>query len=267
MRYNCLRFVFGLFCLLILSSSCTNYKKIPYFVGLKDTTFQVRNEPAHLLIQKGDQLSIFVSCSDPMDALIYNQPNFSMASPMGSSGSSSLNNPIIGYIVNGDGYIMFPKIGMIKVIGMKEIQLQDTLQRRLLPYLKDPQVSIRLLNYKVSVLGEVNHPGMFVIPYERITILEAIGMAGDLTINGRRDNVLLIRRSDSVGIVHYLNLQDKNIIQSPYYYLQPGDVIYVTPNRVKANTSDEVLQLLPIALSAISTLIVLLAYLYNFHII
>jgi len=242
-----------------LGSSCSSYKKIPYFVGLKDTTYKVVYQPARLTIHKGDQLSIFISCSDPVQAYIFNQPNYSQPSASGSSVTVS-NNPIIGYLVNEDGVLLFPKMGSIKVLGMTYSQLQDTLQRRLSKYLKDPQVSIRLLNYRISVLGEVARPGVYPVPNNQVTLFEALGMAGDLTIYGRRDNVLLIRQSDSEGVAHYLDLQDKKLIQSAYYYLQPGDVIYVTPNKVKANSTDEVLQLLPIGLSILSTLVIFLAY-------
>ncbi len=260
MRYKCLSFIVGLVCLILIASSCTSYKHIPYFVGLKDTTYKMKQHPSRIFIQKGDQLSIYVSCPDPIDALIFNQPNFSQPTPQSPS-NYSINNPLVGYIVNQDGYILLPKIGLFKAVGMTKERLQDTLQNLLIPYLKEPQVSVRLLNYRISVLGEVGHPGIFIIPNEQVTILEAIGLAGDLSIYGRRDNVLLIRQNDSVGVVHYLNLQDKSILYSEYYYLQPGDVIYVTPNKVRANSTDETLQLLPIWLSILSTAIILVSYL------
>ncbi len=211
-------------------------------------------------IQKDDQLSIFISCSDPVDATIFNQPNFSLPSLQGGTTGSTVNNPVLGYLVDKDGYLFFPKIGKIKVLGFTKAELRDTLQKRLLMYIKDPQVSIRLINYRVTIIGEVARPGIYNITNDNVTLLEALGMAGDLTIYGRRDNVLLIRQNDSINLVHYLNMQDKNILQSEYFNLQPGDIVYVTPNKVRANSTDEFLQLLPIGLSILSTLIIFMSY-------
>lgn len=261
MRYNCLGFIIGLACLILFGSSCTSYKKIPYFTGQRDTTYRITHYPERLVIHKGDQISIFVSCSDPTEALIFNQPNFASPNPSTNTSGSTTNNPIVGYLVDQDGYILFPKIGLVKADGMSKLRLQDTLQKKLRPYLKDPQVSIRLLNYRISILGEVGRPGVYNISNEQVSLLEALGLAGDLTIYGRRDNVMLIRQTDSLNTIHYINMQDKNVLLSEYYYLQPGDVIYVTPNKVRANTTDEVLQLLPIGLSVLSTLIILVSYL------
>lgn len=236
---------------IILLSGCTMRKNIPYFKGLEssnDETAVVQNEA---VIHNDDVLSIIVSALDPITVAPFNLPVVTYQSP----GSEQLysNQSLQPYLVDVNGEITFPVIGKIKVGGLKKSEAAELIKKKLEPYLKDPIVIIQFRNYKITVLGEVNRPGSYTISNERISILEALGMAGDLSIYGRRDNVLLIRETEG-GKKEYvrINLNDTNILSSPYFYLQQNDVLYVQPNntRVTAASSTNI----GLYLSTISTL-------------
>lgn len=235
----------------ILLSGCTMRKNIPYFKGLEssnDETSVVQNEA---VIHNDDVLTITVSALDPIAVAPFNLPIVSYSSP----GSESIySTPAMQpYLVDVNGEITFPIIGKIKVGGLKKSEAAELIKRRLEPYLKDPIVNIQFRNYKITVLGDVNRPGSYTIPNERISILEALGLAGDISIYGRRDNVLLIREIEG-GKKEYvrINLNDTAILSSPYYYLQQNDVLYIQPNntRVTAASSANI----GLYLSTISTL-------------
>jgi polysaccharide export outer membrane protein len=210
------------------------------------------------VIRKGDILSIIVFSDNPSATQIYNQSiittpttrssgsgsvggSSSVASGTGSAASSGISgtNPSSpGYQVDEDGNIMFQGIGLIHVEGLTKAKLKDTLDARLMPFLKHPYYSIRFLNYKFTMLGEVARPGLVSIPGERVNLLEAIAMAGDLTVYGRRDNVLVIRENNNKREFARLDLTKPDIMKSPYFYLQQNDVVIVEPNRKKAIASD-----------------------------
>ena len=142
-----------------------------------------------------------------------------------------------GYLIDKDGMIDFPIIGKIKIAGLDRNEAIELLKNQLSVYIKKPIVNIRILNYKITVIGEVSKPGTFTIPNERITILEAIGIAGDLTITGKRNNVLIIRDIDGQKINFRVDLTKNELFKSPVYYLNQNDVVYVEPNRTKINSS------------------------------
>ena len=142
-----------------------------------------------------------------------------------------------GYLIDADGNIDFPIIGKLKVSGLTRTAAVDLIKENLKPYLVNPTVLIRILNYKVTVLGEVKNPGTFTIPNERVTLLEAIGIAGDLQITGRRKNVLVIRENDGKKTEYKVDLTSKDLFNSPVYYLTQNDVVYVEPNRARINSS------------------------------
>ena len=168
--------------------------------------------------------------------------NLAVSNTIGTSGQlSSSQGSLQGYLVDNNGNIEFPVVGTLHVGGLTKKQAEDLVKSKIKPYLADsenPIVTVRMASYHVSVIGEVTKPGIISVPQEKMSVLEALAQAGDLTIYGKRDNVLLIRQ-DAEGEKHTyrMNLNDANIINSPFYYLQQNDIIYVEPNKVKAQNS------------------------------
>jgi polysaccharide export outer membrane protein len=165
-----------------------------------------------------------------------------------------------GYLVDVDGNIQFPILGTIKVAGLTESALRMQIVRSLVDkkLLIDPVVTIRHLNFRVTVLGEVGNPTVISVPTEKITLLEALGLAGDVTIFGKRDNVMVIREENNKKIIKRLNLNTSEIFESPYYYLRSNDIVYVEPNKAKVSGSSRSTQLLPIILSGLSLTAIIL---------
>ncbi len=157
-----------------------------------------------------------------------------------------------GYLVDNTGAIELPVLGKVAVAGQTANQVKDRLRESLREYLKEPTVTIRNLNFRISVMGEVMRPSLFTIPNEQITLLEALSLSGDITIYGRRENVLIIREEDGKRTFARVDLTRRDLFSSPYYYLHPNDVVYVEPGKARAATADRTNQLLPIALSALS---------------
>jgi polysaccharide export outer membrane protein len=187
-----------------------------------------------------DHLSITVNTSDPNAAAPFNltvQTSLNTAlSEMRTTTTPSLQQ----YSVNNEGTIDFPVVGRLKVGGLTKNQAEDLIREKLAPYLKEtPIVTVRMANYKISVLGEVARPGSFTVSNEKINVLEALAMAGDMTVYGIRNDVKLIRE-DAQGHrqIISMDLTDSDFILSPYYYLNQNDIIYVTPNKTKAKNSD-----------------------------
>lgn len=242
------------FCLALISiigfSSCINTRKTPYFYNLSDSLL---NNPriTEPTFKKNDILSISVSSANAEASAMYNVANSSSAGVQTTNASLSQS---VGYLINEDGYIQFPAFGLIKAEGLTRKQLTNEITKMFVDQklLKDPIISIRQLNYHVTVLGEVEHPMVVNVSSERINILEALGFAGDLTIYARRDNVLLIREENGHKLVKRFDLNDKSILYSPYYNLISNDVIYVEPSKSKIRSASEGRQILPIVLSALS---------------
>ncbi|WP_455637996.1 polysaccharide biosynthesis/export family protein [Parabacteroides sp.] len=219
-----------LLCLLV---SCGSVKDIAYLQGdelLKTITF---TDTASLKIQKDDLLDINVSCPD--QELL--RPFLRYSSEFSSGGVSGGNSS--GYLVEADGTINFPLLGTIKVAGLTRRQLLELIQDRLEKdgFIKNPVVTVRFTNFRISILGEVAHPGTYTISSERITLFEALSLAGDLTIHGRRNRVAVVRETDGVRTILYHDLRSRDIFQSPDFYLKQNDMVYVEPNRVKAEAS------------------------------
>jgi polysaccharide biosynthesis/export protein len=243
-----------------LLNSCGNTKKLIYFQeDVKSTHPSVSQvAPTETLIQSDDILSITVSSANPEASVQFNSPNES--TPSTNSGASTGNTLTIGYLVNQNGDIQFPVLGTIHVEGLTKLQLTQYITKQLLDkqLLVDPIVTIRYLNFRVSVIGEVMRPGVYTVPNEKLTLMEAIALAGDLSIYGNRDNVSLIRENGKgEKTVQKLNLKSKDILSSPYFYLKSNDIIYIEPikDRVAMERSQ---QYLPIVFSLASLLIVVL---------
>lgn len=242
--------------LLCLIGACTNTKKATYFDITKDSTVPIIFKNAEPPIQKNDILSISVSSLSAEASQLYNNPN--------REGSASDNVPG-GYLVNKDGNILFPVLGYIKAEGLTKEELQKEITNQLLQrkLLVDPIISIRQMNYKVTILGEVAHPQVINIPSEKISILEAIGFAGDLTIYSNRSNVMIIREENNQRTFKLIDLNSNEIFDSPYFYLKPNDVVYVRPNKSKVAGASTAHQWLPTVVSIMSFTAIILTRVIN----
>jgi polysaccharide biosynthesis/export protein len=231
---------------------CNVYKNVPYFKDVSDSArLSVQTARYHVLhIEPGDILTVGIQTLDPEANAVFNQSpstalsQLSASVPQGAAsgllGSAVSTTPSTqsGYLVSSDGFIQVPFIGKIYVGGLTTEVASDTIYQRVVLLYKTPTVSVRFANLKVNVLGEVNRPGTYILTNERNTILDALAQAGDLTIFGKRENVLLIR--DSAGISNFIrfSLNTKDIVQKDYYFLRQNDVIYVEPTRGKAANLD-----------------------------
>jgi polysaccharide export outer membrane protein len=249
-------FIFGLIFLAAISS-CVNSKKSVYFYKQEDGKIASQYENLEPVIQKNDLLSISISSLNPNASLLFNSPNTNTTQIASVSGDHLQAQ---GYLVDQEGFIQFPILGNIKAEGLTKKDLKVTLANQITSrkLLIDPIVNIRYLNYKVSVLGEVEHPAVYTIPNEKVTILEALGLAGDITIYGKRDNVLLIREENGEKVLKRLDLTNSDIFSSPYYYLKSNDIVYVEPNKSKIASTLRVYQWLPAILSAVSLIIIVI---------
>jgi polysaccharide biosynthesis/export protein len=230
MKKKIIKYV-SIFSLAILLNACASQEKIVYFQDIEGQVINdalINFEPE---IQTGDLLFINVSATEPEVAIPFNLYETPI---LGNYISSS--KPIT-YLVNTDGEINFPVLGKIKVKGQTTKALTTHFENMLSDYIKDAVINIRLTNFKVSVLGEVKNPGAFTVENERISIIEAIGLAGDLTIHGKRKSVMLIREIEGKRAFVTIDLTNKALFNSPYYYLSQNDVIYVAPNKTKVNSS------------------------------
>jgi len=250
-------------CSLYIFSSCADTRKVTYFNDLKEGVIPspvVNLEP---IIQKSDILSITVTSPNPEATAMFNAPNIALSQTVvGGAGNIA---PSSGYLVNQDGFIQFPSLGNIMAAGLTKQRLKEEITKLLLDneLLKDPIVTVRYLNFRVSVIGEVGRPGVFTIPNEKISLLEALSLAGDLTIYARRDNVMLVREEKGSKLIKRINLNSNEIFSSPYYYLKSNDVIYVEPNNTKVASASRSQQLLPSILSGLSFIAIILTRVIN----
>jgi polysaccharide export outer membrane protein len=242
--------------LLSIFTSCDTYEKLVYFGGIQSTNSYVNNIDFETRIKVDDQLYIFVSSNNIELSASYNLPNFSVASNNMQQGSTQ-GNPVLGYLVEQDSCIILPKIGRIKAAGLTISELENSIAKNLNGLLKDPIVHVRIINYKVTILGDVKNPGTFNVPYNKINYLQAIGLAGDLNITGNRSNVLLIRTIGNNTVTKRINLNNPNSLKKEFCWLQNGDILYVEPNVQKRNTSNPLYQSWPLVIST-TTLIILL---------
>lgn len=234
-------------------SSCSTPKNITYFRDIPDTikTKQVSlaayNTP---VIQTDDILQVTIQTLDPSSTSSLNQQS-----------SVSMGGTVVsGYLVDKEGYVVLPLIGKMMVKGKTTDQVRDEVRKKAEEYYKDPVINVRFSNFKVTVLGEVVKPSTYVMPNEKVTLLDALGAAGDLTIYGKRENVMLIREKNGQKEFIRFNLNNSNLFASPYYYLQQGDVVYVEPNKSKVVATDAVrLRSLTIVTAAISLITIFIA--------
>lgn len=232
-----------LFAALILVTGCQSYKKVPYLQNSHDVDLSLATKLYDAKIMPKDILTITVTCpKDPDAAAVFNLTVQSGNTTNSTNARNTFSSQIQmqPYLVTNEGYIDFPILGQIKVGGMTKEELENYIAGRIHgTHLKErPIVNVTMSNYKVSVLGEVAKAGMYTVSTGKVNVFEALAMAGDMTIYGDRSNVKIIRENaDGKKIVAELDLKDANVISSPYYQLQQNDIVYVTPNKVKAKNS------------------------------
>mgnify|MGYP004551675265 FL=1 len=228
---------FVLMTIVLLLDACSSAKQVAYFQNIDSTSLTASKGLYDARIMPKDLLTITVVTSDPSTSKPF---NLSIQNTLGTDGRlGSTTGSLLQYLVNNDGDIDFPVVGTVHVAGLTKDQCEDLIKSKVKPYLaesENPVVTVSMSSYRVTVAGEVTSPKVVPVSTEKMSVLEALAQAGDLTIYGRRDNVLLIRENaDGQKEVHRLNLNDANIINSPYYYVQQNDYIYVEPNKTKAS--------------------------------
>jgi polysaccharide export outer membrane protein len=247
------RFILPLLILTPTIFSCKTQPVHGYLEDFSDTSGKVEVKFPEPLIQKNDQLSIVVYS----EALDGGQTDAYFNQPIITSGNTQAQQ---GYLVDNEGYLLYPRIGKIKAAGLTKDQVANEIKKELSTKLKNPAVIVRIMNFKVTLLGEVARPGPITLPTEKLTILEAIGLAGDVTIYGMKDDIVVMRETDGAVEIGKVDLSSKKIFESPYYFLRQNDVVLINPNKNKARLSDQVFnQRLGIAFSIINTI----ALLYN----
>jgi len=250
--------------------SCSSQKKIKYFEDIPDSG-QLKNIPSAVYaaptIQVDDILTILVETVDPTATASINMGNVPVQSATGVPGATSLTQqPLSGYLVNKDGYVEVPVLGRIKLLGYTTNEARDIVLKEALKYYKDPTVIVRYANFKISVTGEVARPGSYIVPNEKVSVVDAIALAGDLTIFGKRDNVLLIREnSDGTTTPYRIDLRKSSLISSPFYYLKQNDIIYVEPGKGKAAANDAAQARVYAILASLISVLIVVASRINIH--
>jgi polysaccharide biosynthesis/export protein len=274
---------------LMLSSflfpSCLNTRNLTYLQGSFDTAKLSQVQIPEARIRPGDLLSIIIYSDNPEASALYNQSliivnNGAGASSSGGTGQTGTGggtgssagaigggSPTTpGYLVDEDGDIQFqsPDLGTLHVEGLTRDSLKILLDTKLKPFQKHPYYTIRFMNYRFTMLGEVTHPGIFSIPGEHVSLLDALALAGDMTLYGRRDNILVIREKEGKREQARLDLTKPDIMLSPYYYLQQNDVVYVEANKRKVQANDQsTIKTVSIAATIISTIAIVISLLRN----
>lgn len=218
--------------MILMMVGCGSSKEVAYWQNIDSISLAASKGLYDAKIMPKDELTILVQTTDPLTSEPFN---------LRSTGQVSSKDQITGYLVDNDGMINFPIVGKIHVAGLTKTECEDLIKSKIQPYLartENPLVSVRTSSYRITVIGEVNRPGVIPVATEKISLVEALAEAGDMTIYGKRDNVLLVRE-DKSGEKHKvrLNMNDANIINSPYYYLQQNDIVYVEPHKVKARNT------------------------------
>ena len=218
-------------------ASCNTSKKIVYFQDIQVNRPEAITEARDITVQPKDQISILVSSKDPQLAALFNLPRVQYR--VGGTDAQSTNGDVSGYTLDTEGYIDFPVLGRLYVAGMTKSEIASFIKKRLMDenLINDPVVTVEFMNLYYSILGEVNNPGKYMITKDQITLLEALSMAGDLTIYGKRDAIFVVREEDGQRVTHWVDLRTQDLFHSPVYYLKQNDVIYVQPNKVRAGQS------------------------------
>jgi len=232
----------------VLISGCAAKRDLVYFSNLNQINSVHEAPGQEVIIAAGDMVNVTViSASLESDKLFQTNTNNGVAN--------------VGYKVNAAGNITLPLIGEIHIAGMTTTQAEHAITQQLSKQIKNPGVEVKITNFKVTVVGEVNKPSTFTIPDGNINLIEALGLAGDMTVYGKRENVLVIRQENGTKIIKRLNLNDVDVIRSPYFNLKQNDIVYVEPDRSKAVEYSQNTRLMPLVIASISALAVLVAVL------
>jgi polysaccharide export outer membrane protein len=248
-----------LYLAIVSLSSCVSFKNVPYFQDLdksKTITEDIKNTTPHI-IQPKDELLIHVTSLNPDASIIFNNNT--------QTSTSSPYIPVYDYLVDQKGEINLPDIGIIKVAGLTTDQLSTQLNQSLTQYLGKPIVSVRIINFKVAVLGDVAHPGIYSSNSERLTVTEALSLSGDLNITAERNSILLVREINGKREFYHIDITSKNLFESPCFYLKSNDLIFVQPGKLKVSTLESTgYRNASLIISALSV-VVTLAYLISTH--
>ncbi|MEJ1242493.1 polysaccharide biosynthesis/export family protein [Chryseolinea sp. T2] len=253
------RFIVASIIILTGLTSCVSVKKALYFNGVENGA--IADAPVDLepVINPNDILKITVSSLNPDASEIFNMSMKNYVAVQNTPTTTQAE----GYLVGLDGLIKLPILGDVKAAGLTKKQFEAVITKLLLDrkLLVDPMVNVRYLNFRVSVLGEVAKPSVVTVPSEKISLLEALSLAGDLTVYARRDNVMIIRQENGKKVISRMNLNSSDLLSSPYYYLKSNDVVYVEPNRAKVASTGQAVVWLPVIFSAFTFGIIAVDYL------
>jgi len=242
---------------ILFLSSCASYNKVPYFQDLsrsKITTTDINNL-SYPTIQPKDQIAITVSSLNQDAANVFSNNTL--------NAGTQTESPVYGYLVDQNGEVKLPLVGTVKVSGMTTQQISTQLEQKLGTYLTNPVVSVRLVSFKVAVMGDVLRPNVYASPSERLTVTEALALAGDLNITAHREDVLLVREENGVRVTVPLDLTSKRLFESPYFYMKPNDLIYVQPGKLKLANADNGYQKASLIISALSLVAIAISVFHN----
>lgn len=245
----------------LMAVSCATPKEILYFQDIDNVSLNKLTTEYEAVIKKDDRLSILVSGPDKTVTAPYNLT----LGEMGINGASLSSRPeetTLTYLVDADGNIDFPILGLIHVEGMTRRGLVNYLTEAISKDVHDPIVYVSIKNYKITILGEVRNPGMYTIDSEKISLLQALGMAGDLTLTAQRDGIILIREVDGVNTHTMIDLKNSDILQSPYYFLQQNDILYIPPSATRVASATMATGIWSIILSSVTTLIAVIGVIF-----
>lgn len=243
-----------------LLTSCVSQRDVTYFQPLdptQDVGQMATVERFVVKIQPGDILSVMVSSLSAEASTMFNPYLIEQSRTIQNSQTNNLQ-PAHGYLIDENGVIKLPLLGSLKIGGLSTLEATRLITDSLSRYLQEPTVNIRILNFRISVMGEVVRPSVYTVPNERITLPEAISLAGDMTIYGKRNNVMVIREIDGKREFARIDMTKRDIFTSPYFYLHPNDMVYVEPTKGKVTSSDRTIQLAPIIISGLSLLAVII---------
>lgn len=222
--------------LVFLLFSCASRKDIIYYQNIDTIKAGQNTNSYEVKIQPDDLLMIIVSAEDPEIALPFNLSTVAVQNNLNLQAATS-QNVIQSYLVDKSGNIEFPVLGKLQIGGLTRTEALQLLKDKIGVYIKNPIINMRIMNFKISMQGEVNIPGTYTVASERITLIEALSMAKDMTIYGKRDNILIIREVNGIKSYNRVDITKADFINSPFYYLAQNDVVYIEPNSTKVNAS------------------------------
>lgn len=248
--------ILALFSILFLITSCVSNKKIVYLSESNADSETINAVNYANVLQPDDNLVITVTADEPELAAPFNLMYLNLQSNQINSGAN--NDVLISYLIDSNGEIDFAGLGKVKLAGLTRVEAEEKIRKMLEKQITNPSVNLRVINFKVSVIGEVNRPGPVNVVGDRITLLEALGTAGDMTIYGKRKEIMVIRDKDGVVTLNTVDITSADFIKSEFFYLDHNDVVYVKPNKTKVNSSI-IGPNLTVGISAISLIVTIIA--------